>query len=62
MSLGCVMTYSLKPAHFTLVVKKFIQVGNYKGNRKIWQEAKAEKRTMVSNTEQLAQKKVIGDS
>lgn len=56
------MTYSLKPAHFTLVVKKFIQVGNYKGNRKIWQEAKAEKRTMVSNIEQLAQKKVIGDS
>lgn len=28
------MTYSFKPVHFTLVVKKFIQVGNYKGNKK----------------------------
>lgn len=56
------MTYSFKPVHFTLVVKKFIQVGNYKGNKKSGRKQMQKKRTMVSNTEQLAQKKVIGDS
>jgi len=56
-NMDCVMTYSFKPVHYTLVVKKFIQADNYKSNGKIYQEA--EKRAVLSHTEQLTQKSYL---
>lgn len=57
------MTYTFKLVHCTCVVKKKKKKSFKKIIiriiRKIWQEAKAEKRAVVSNTEHLAQKKIM---